>query len=275
MGTIGPVRCTDGVRAQRLGLAPCQAIRFDGRLTNPSPHTMTRATTKSKSATPREPGERARRKDVSKSRPHAVRPSAPKAIPQNDGDRDAGMVPSIGENLRKLRGERSLSLDALSQMSGVSRAMLGQIELNRSVPTITVLWRIARALDLPFSALMREPAEQGPTLLRRNAARFLTSADGTFKSRALFPTDSQRLVEFYEVRLAPGAVENASAHPAGTFENVVIAKGNLEIVIAGSIPTALAAGDAMLFRADVPHVYRNSGATEVVIYMVITYAQRS
>jgi transcriptional regulator with XRE-family HTH domain len=187
---------------------------------------------------------------------------------------DDDAIPAIGENLRQLRSERNLSLDALAQMSGVSRAMLGQIELNRSVPTITVLWRIAKALELPFSSLMREPVERGPAVLRRNAARFLTSADGSFKSRALFPADRQRFVEFYEVRLTPGAVEDATAHAPGTVENVVVAKGSLEIT-ASFAPTVLAAGDAMIFHADVPHRYRNPGSTEAVVYMVITYAQRS
>ncbi|HEY5961039.1 MAG TPA: XRE family transcriptional regulator, partial [Polyangiaceae bacterium] len=187
---------------------------------------------------------------------------------------DDDAIPSIGENLRRLRSERNLSLDALSQMSGVSRAMLGQIELNRSVPTITVLWRIAKALDLPFSALMREPAEKGPSIMRRSAARFLTSADGTFKSRALFPADRQRFVEFYEVRLTPGAIESATAHPAGTLENIVVAKGSLEVT-AGGEPTLLATGDALIFRADLPHRYHNPGSSEAIVYMVITYAQRS
>jgi transcriptional regulator with XRE-family HTH domain len=193
-------------------------------------------------------------------------------IDKDDASDD--MIPSIGDNLRKLRSERNLSLDALSQISGVSRAMLGQIELNRSVPTITVLWRIAKALELPFSSLMREPEEKGPSILRKNSARFLTSADGSFRSRALFPADRQRFVEFYEVRLSPGAVEEASAHPLGTLENIVIAKGSLEVT-AGGEPVSLQTGDAMVFRADVPHIYHNTGTSETVTYMVITYAQRT
>jgi transcriptional regulator with XRE-family HTH domain len=217
-----------------------------------------------------------RRKEAPQARPRAARQAADVSHQGTEGVIAAGdeSAPAIGENLRKLRSDRNLSLDALAQLSGVSRAMLGQIELNRSVPTITVLWRIARALDLPFSALMREPEAEGPAVLRRNTARFLTSADGSFKSRALFPADRQRFVEFYEVRLTPGAVEDATAHPAGTLENIVVAKGTLEVT-AGEAPTELGTGDAMLFRADVAHRYHNPGSTEAVVYMVITYAQRS
>lgn len=241
-----------------------------------SPRTATRAASPTRSNAAREPSERTRRKEEPKSRTHTSRravqpqPNTPEE-PDTVGSEEA---PSIGENLRQLRSERNLSLDALAQLSGVSRAMLGQIELNRSVPTITVLWRIARALDIPFSSLMREPTEKGPSVMRRSTARFLTSADGTFKSRALFPADRQRYVEFYEVRLAPGATEEASPHPSGTFENIVVAKGTIEVT-AGSGPTALATGDALLFRADVPHVYHNPGSVETVVYMVITYAQRT
>ncbi|MFP3693209.1 helix-turn-helix domain-containing protein, partial [Burkholderia sp. SIMBA_048] len=42
----------------------------------------------------------------------------------------------VGVNLARLRAERQLSLDALARASGVSRAMLAQIESARSVPSI-------------------------------------------------------------------------------------------------------------------------------------------
>src|SRR5262245_47190505 len=66
----------------------------------------------------------------------------------------ADLAPVVGANLRRLRVQRGLSLEKLAQSSGVSRAMLGQIELGRSAPTINVLWKIARALDVTFSALI-------------------------------------------------------------------------------------------------------------------------
>jgi DNA-binding XRE family transcriptional regulator len=50
----------------------------------------------------------------------------------------------VGVNLARLRAERQLSLDALARASGVSRAMLAQIESARSVPSIKVLCRLRR-----------------------------------------------------------------------------------------------------------------------------------
>jgi transcriptional regulator with XRE-family HTH domain len=181
------------------------------------------------------------------------------------------LTPVVGGNLRRLRGHRGLSLERLSQLSGVSRAMLGQIELGQSAPTINVLWKISSALGVPFSALITARGSPGPQVLRAENAKLLTSHDGAFSSRALFPFDEPRRVEFYELRLAPGGVEKADAHNPGTTENLVVAAGALELEAAGR-KELLAAGDAIVFEADVPHVYRSRSDVETVMYLVMTYA---
>src|SRR5262245_31000688 len=115
----------------------------------------------------------------------------------------ADLTPIVGANLKRFRTERGLSLERLSRASGVSRAMLGQIELGQSTPTINVLWKIARSLGVPFSALISQQASTGTVVLQASRARVLRSHDGSFSSRALFPMDRPRHIEFYELRLAP------------------------------------------------------------------------
>jgi transcriptional regulator with XRE-family HTH domain len=183
----------------------------------------------------------------------------------------ADLAPLVGANLRRLRTRRGLSLERLAQRSGVSRAMLGQIELGQSAPTINVLWKIARALEVTFSALMSVRRKSGAHVLRGAEAKVLASADGRFSSRALFPFDAPRRVEFYQLRLAAGAVEAAEAHAPGTSENLVVAAGDLELDVAGETHQ-LATGDSIQFEADSPHAYRNPGRTETVMYLVMTYA---
>jgi transcriptional regulator with XRE-family HTH domain len=182
------------------------------------------------------------------------------------------LAPIVGANLRRLRTRRGLSLERLAQLSGVSRAMLGQIELGQSAPTINVLWKIARALEVTFSALISARSEAGPLVMRAAASKILTSKDRSFSSRALFPFDGPRRVEFYELRLAPGSTEEADAHPPGTSENLVVSAGQIEIDVAGDTHR-LDTGDSILFEADVPHLYRNPGRGEAVMYLVMTYAE--
>jgi transcriptional regulator with XRE-family HTH domain len=184
---------------------------------------------------------------------------------------DNDLAPVVGANLRRLRVKRGLSLERLAGVSGVSRAMLGQIELGKSTPTITVLWKIARALDVSFSTLLGQ-GERASTsvVLPRSRAKILSSQDGSFSSRALFPLDSQRKVEFYELRLAPHGIERADAHAPGTTENLVVNAGSLELSV-GEEHFSLGAGDALHFEADLPHVYENPGNVEALIYLVMTY----
>ena len=192
----------------------------------------------------------------------------PEAEPGDSRDFTA----AVGANLRRLRVRRGLSLERLGQRSGVSRAMLGQIELGQSTPTIAVVWKIARALGVTFSALLASNAGPEPQVLRRDSAKLLTSQGGVFVSRALFPADQPRRVEFYELRLAAGGEERADAHSPGTMENLVVVSGTVEIGTADSAHR-LHAGDSILFQADGPHRYVNLGDGEAVMYLVMTYAE--
>lgn len=204
-------------------------------------------------------------------------PPAPRARPPKEevaapAGETTDLAPVVGANLRRLRTRRGLSLERLAQLSGVSRAMLGQIELGQSAPTINVLWKIARALEVTFSALISARTQSGALVLRASDAKILTSKDRSFSSRALFPFDEPRRVEFYELRLATGGVEEADAHPPGTMENLVVTQGAVEIDAAGETHR-LEAGDSILFEADTPHAYRNGGRGEAVMYLVMTYAE--
>jgi len=188
------------------------------------------------------------------------------------GEASADLAPIVGRNLRRLRTQRGLSLERLAKASGVSRAMLGQIELGQSAPTINVIWKIARSLGIPFSALISTTAQSGTRLMRATQAKVLASHDGRFTSRALFPFDEPRRVEFYELHLAARAVEQADPHPPGTLENLVVTAGQVEIE-RGDERHVLGAGDAIVFEADVAHVYRNPGPVDAVMYLVMTYAE--
>jgi len=179
---------------------------------------------------------------------------------------DEDLGPIVGRNLRRLRIRRGHSLERLAKLSGVSRAMLSQIELSRSAPTVNLLWKVVRALDVPFTALISTARLGGTTVLRAERAKTLSSQNGQFRSRALFPFDGERRVEFYEVRIAGGTTEEEAAHAPGTLENLVLNRGRVEIAV-GAETHRLDPGDAIMFEADVAHAYRNVGFDEAVIYL--------
>lgn len=177
----------------------------------------------------------------------------------------------VADNVKRHRAERGLSLSELSSRSGVSRAMIHQIERRQSAPTINVVWKLATALGLPFSALLEQPAVSAAKVVRGDRAWTLSSDDGRFNSRALFPMEGERRAELYELVLEPGADEAAAAHAPGTHENIAVAEGKLTVEV-GEETHQLANGDAIFFCADSPHRYRNLGKVRVRAFLVMTYA---
>jgi transcriptional regulator with XRE-family HTH domain len=189
----------------------------------------------------------------------------------NVGD-DKSLAVAIGAQLKGLRSDAKLSLEQLSKRSRVSRGMLSQIELGRSVPTITVLSRIAAAFDLPPAVFLTAEKSGRGEVLKRNDADVLTSPDGKFVSRALFPFGRARRVEFYELTLSPGCHYISDAHQAGTTENMVVASGTVEVEAAGE-KHLIKSGDSVHFIADQIHAYSNRDDSIAVAYLVMAYTQ--
>ena len=176
----------------------------------------------------------------------------------------------VAENLRRLRVRNGLSLERLGRAAGVSRAMLSQVELGRSVPSVTVLWKVARALGVPLAAFTTPPGHAEVTVLRAHRAKLLATRGGRFSSRALFPFAGARRVEFYEMRLSPHSTESADPHPPGTVENLILVLGRLDLSV-GADRFRLDPGDAIHFVADRPHAYGNAAPIEALFYLVMTY----
>ena len=181
------------------------------------------------------------------------------------------LLAALGRNLRSPRTVRGYSLERFSKLSGVSRGMLGQIENGKSMPTIGVLWKITTALNIPFAQLLSAQATKGTHVLRREETPVIVSDKGGFQSRALFPTDARSHVEFYELRLAGSHNHISEAHGAGTWEDLTVVSGHVEITIADAAPVSLSRGEAVFFEADVPHSYRNLEDWEALLYLVISY----
>ncbi|HMV78744.1 MAG TPA: XRE family transcriptional regulator [Leptospiraceae bacterium] len=181
------------------------------------------------------------------------------------------IINSVKENLKTIRHIKGFSLDKLAARCGVSRAMLSQIEQGKSAPTISVLWKIASGLNVPFSDLIKEKNAGGLHILKYENSKVLYSTTKVFTSRALFPFSGNRTSEFYELTLKPGGIEIAEAHQNGTTENIVVVQGVLRLRI-GEKVVELQQRDSVFFRADVPHEYSNPSDTEAIMYLVMNYA---
>lgn len=180
----------------------------------------------------------------------------------------ADLRPIVAANVRRLRVQRGLSLERLSKASGVSRAMLSQIELEHSTPTVTVLAKIARALDLPISTFLARDSDALATVLRHAESRSLVSADGATVSRSLLPPDPTRAIEFEEITLGPHASENVEPRPPGTKTTLVVHSGALTLCV-GTRTASLHAGDSTTFASSHAHVFANPHAESARLFVLV------
>lgn len=187
------------------------------------------------------------------------------------GEGSDQIIETVKENLKNIRHSRKLSLDKLALRCGVSRAMLSQIEQGKSAPTISVLWKIASGLNVPFSDLIKENIKEGVYVLRQENTKVLFSNTRVFSTRALFPYTGTHKTEFYELILKPGGHEVAEPHQPGTTENIVVVTGKLRLRVGDEVQELLPK-DSVFFNADVPHEYSNPSEEEALMYLVMTYS---
>ena len=66
----------------------------------------------------------------------------------------------IANVIRKLRQKKGLSQEVVSGLAGIARTHLTMIEKGTKQPNMETIWRIAQALDMPASELIRLVEEE-------------------------------------------------------------------------------------------------------------------
>ncbi|WP_280569068.1 helix-turn-helix domain-containing protein [Chromohalobacter sp. 296-RDG] len=180
-------------------------------------------------------------------------------------------TPHIAATLKTLRAAQGWSLDRASHVTGVSKAMLGQIERGESSPTVATLWKISGGFRVSFSLFFDQASIQGAP--PDNAATaVLEDAAAGMTVTPLFAFDPDLRFEMFLIELAPGACSESSPHEPGVVEHVVVLEGALDLGLDGTWNT-LGTGEARRFAADREHGYRNLGDRVVRFHDVIHYPQ--
>lgn len=176
---------------------------------------------------------------------------------------------ALGRRLRELRQSRGWSLDHAAVQTGVSKAMLGQIERGESSPTIATLWKVATGFQISFTRLVSGLSLSAVALTQGEHLHALASDPG-IEVTVRFPFDPSVGFEWVELRMVPGSESHSDAHQTGVSERLLVLEGELELWLAGSWQR-YQVGETACFDADQPHGYRNAGQKLLVFEDVIHY----
>ena len=119
----------------------------------------------------------------------------------------------IGRNIQEIRRKKNMTLGHLSSRSGVSKAMLSQIETDKTNPTVATVWKIATGLHVEVETLLKVNGEPDRkfNLSRSGDITTIDTEDSGIHIQVLSPFS---LVEDLDVDSAPSSpAANSSRAP--------------------------------------------------------------
>lgn len=173
----------------------------------------------------------------------------------------------LSRNLRTLREARGLTQQQMAKLSGVPRPTWANLESGVANPTLSVLARVADALQVRLEELI-EPPKSLAKLYK--AAELPMRRRGAVQVRKLLP-ESLPGLELERMEFAPGSAMTGIPHTPGTREYLTCERGEIELSVSGKT-WSLAAGDVVVFRGDQRHGYRNASQAPATAYSVIAFA---
>jgi transcriptional regulator with XRE-family HTH domain len=174
----------------------------------------------------------------------------------------------LRKNLRQLRREHGLTLDAISQRSGVSRAMISKIERGVAVPTATVLGKLAAAFEVGLSQLVGDTQQRHPVLLPAVEQVIFCDPESGLERRSLSPLFPDRSVDFVLNTLPPRRHVVFPGHHHGVEEYLFVRRGELVVVTDGR-RYLVSQGSTLFYPGHTVHEFRNETNQTTEFFIVV------
>lgn len=162
---------------------------------------------------------------------------------------------NIAINLKKIRLSKNMSLDNVSEQTGVSKSMLAQIEKGGANPTIGILGKIVSGLRVEFDELIGEPSLDSYYMERENLVPS-KQVLGKYEVYTCFPTDTKRKYEVYYIDIESGMEYVSGSHGEHTSEFISVTKGELMIQTREK-EFIIRERDVFRFNTNTNHIYKN------------------
>lgn len=166
---------------------------------------------------------------------------------------------NVGSRLRSLREDRNMSIRGLARKSGLSANALSMIERGKTSPSVSTLYKLADALELPITTFFGEEIE-------RNTVVFIKADERPrvpFQRGIWEGLGGENFVgrmEPFVLTLESGANSGMHTMVHTGHEFVFCLRGQLEYQVEDEF-YMLDPGDSLIFSAHLRHRWRNAGGT--------------
>ncbi|MFB8146711.1 helix-turn-helix domain-containing protein [Microbacterium sp. NPDC056003] len=150
---------------------------------------------------------------------------------------------AVGPRLRWLRGQRGLTLTALSEATGISKSTLSRLETGQRRPSLELLLPLAQAYRVPLDELVGAP-DVGDPRVRLKPRRV--------RGRVVVPlTPQPGPVQAWKI-LIPGSQTTPQPRTHEGYEWLYVLSGRMRLIL-GTHDLTLESGEVAEFNTHVAH----------------------
>lgn len=175
----------------------------------------------------------------------------------------------VGQNVRRVRKERGMTIQQLAESADVSRRMLTQIELGQANPSLIILDKIARALSTDFSGLVATAEPEAMSVVTASEVNEVWSSTGGSSGSLHVSALERGGPELWTWRLAPGDRYDAEPDVAGSEELYYVIRGELTVETPDAGTAVLRTGDSARLTTDRDYSYVNDATDECLFVRVV------
>ena len=174
----------------------------------------------------------------------------------------------LSARLRQARQMRGMTLKVLADAAGCSESLLSKIENGKAYPSLPMLNRLVKALDMTMGWMFDDRDSRAPIIFRAGHSPVLAQAEHAITVERVIPDADGHLLRCNIVHVEAGASSDGDHQHAGEEAGYLL-DGQIDLLIDGR-PHRLNAGDAFAFRSDQPHSFRNSGSSRASVFWINT-----
>ncbi len=174
----------------------------------------------------------------------------------------------IGKQIRKYRQEHGLSIRQFAEKSGVSSALVSQIENNQANPSLSILNAISKSIETPLYMLFAEDISNASCIMRREnrKTRFYDNSHHILMD-VLTPSLIETKSDLFLMYLKAGA-ETANGFVEHDVEEIAyVLNGDIELVFENE-SFVLHEGDTVRILPKRKHLFRNHTKTVTKVLFV-------
>jgi transcriptional regulator with XRE-family HTH domain len=175
----------------------------------------------------------------------------------------------IGDKIKAKRTQKNITLEQLALKAGVSKGLISQIENNRTVPSLPVLFNIIHSLEedlRTFFQDMQDASDRNYVLIvRKGQEKMFTkeAVKGFFYKRILTRSVKSEATDVVLLELKKGASRKQMIR-TDAYECKYVLRGDVEYQVENETFT-LHEGDTLFFDGRTRHRLKNIGAADALI----------